>query len=861
MFGKNIRNEKTANEKSNQGKEQKIRLIFLVIVFIIVSIFFSIFAKGFLSLNTFLNILRQNTALTIVSLGVTFVIMLGGTDLSTGSNIALAGICGAIAMNAIQGSTVGAAIVGFVVTAMAGAALGALNGLLIGRFNISAFMVTLATQSLARGLAIFLSASKRIVVKNSIFLWIGNADLINIGKISVPASILFLAVIFLILQFVMNSTTFGRKTIAVGGNKVAAAASGIRVNLHTFLCYTLCGLCTGLASIVIIGRATSAQPTAGTNVEFDAITAVVMGGTSLVGGAGSLVGSVIGTFLIGLIFSGLGMMPISSNFTYIAKGILIIVAVYIDVVVNKRHQRIKPVEENDSHTELAVKSLVQIRKENPQTLDLIDITKIFPGVVALDKVNLHIKRGSVHALMGENGAGKSTLMKVLSGVYKKDGGYIQVDGQNVEIRSPMDSQKLGISVIYQELALVPELTIAQNIFLGKEIRRFGIQNHREMKRRAQQIIDRFGLNLNVNKRVCDCTVGQQQMVEIAKAVMSDSWIIVMDEPTSAISENEKDKLFEIIRELKQQDIAVVYISHRMAEIFDICDEITVLRDGKFIMNGNVRELGEEQIITSMVGREVTDVFNRKKSAPGETVLEVRNLYRKGVFEPISFNVRRGEVLGFSGLMGAGRTEIARCLFGLDKPDGGEIYLFGKKVEINSVSDAVRNGIAYVSEDRRREGIIPLMPIRENVTLPALRTISRAGKIDFELERSIVNDYINRLSVKCSSMEQAISKLSGGNQQKVCLAKWLSQDPVLLILDEPTRGIDIGAKADIHKIIEKLCQQGLAVIMISSELPEILGSSDRVVVLYEGKMTGTFDSMEGVTQGDIMTYAAQDKAGQ
>lgn len=376
-----------------------------------------------------------------------------------------------------------------------------------------------------------------------------------------------------------------------------------------------------------------------------------------------------------------------------------------------------------------------------------------------------------------------------------------------------------------------------------------------MDAKARELIDRFNLNLSETKKVGDCTVGQQQMIEIAKAIGSNSWVLVMDEPTSAITEAEKEKLFEIIQELKAQGMAIIYISHRMSEIFEIADEITVLRDGKYVMSAPVSEVTEESIIKSMVGRELSDVFSREKFRPKDVVLEVKDLYRKGVFEPISFTVSQGEVLGFSGLMGAGRTEIARCIFGLDKPDGGEIYINGKKLDIRNPYDAIRAGIAYVSEDRRREGIVPLLSIRENMTLASLPWLNKASWIDSAKETGIADKYIETLSVKTPSMEQKIGKLSGGNQQKVCLGKWLCRNPKIIILDEPTRGIDVGAKAEIHKLIEELCRNGIAVIMISSEMPEVLGSSDRIIVLYEGKKTAEFSQVKDLTQDEIMAAAS------
>jgi len=835
------------NKRNLFQNQQYKRYVFLLGIILLLVIVFSFMAPGFFAVKTFLNIIRQNTSLAILSLGITFIIMLAGTDLSSGANIALGGACGALAIQAMGGQGFIPAIIGFFVCVITGMAAGSINGVMVGGFGISPFMATLAMTSLSRGLTIYLTNSKRVVVDNDIFNWFGQKNIIGL----VPASLVYLAVLFVIMYMVLNKTTFGRKTYAVGGNMVTSRASGINVTKHAIMVYMLGGLFAGFASVITVGRALSAQPLAGQNMEFDAITAVVIGGTALAGGAGSLIGTMLGVVIIGTIFTGLGMMPISPYYSYVVKGILIVVSVYLDQYSSK--ERIKTNKAGE-HTNEIPKQKVDADKA--QELELHNIVKEFPGVKALNKVSLKVKRGTVHALMGENGAGKSTLIKILSGVYQKDGGQILIDGNPVTINSPMDSQKIGISVIYQEFALVPELSITQNIFLGKEMKGAGLTvNQRTMQKTAKELIQMFNLHVSENKKVGDCTVGQQQMVEIAKAIEANSWIVVMDEPTSAITEAEKEKLFEIIRELKKKNIAIIYISHRMSEIFEIADEITVLRDGRHVMTAPVSEVTEESIIKSMVGRELSDIFSRKKFEAGETILEVKDLYRKGVFDPISFKVRKGEVLGFSGLMGAGRTEIARCIFGLDKADGGEVWLNGRKLDIHSPIDAIRSGIAYVSEDRRREGIVPLLSVRENTTLASLPLFSKKTWLDTKKEEQVTKQYVEALSIKAPSMEQKVGKLSGGNQQKVCLSKWLCQNPQLIILDEPTRGIDVGAKAEIHKLIEDLCRKGIAVIMISSEMPEVLGSSDRIIVLYEGTKTAQFEDLKVITQDDIMEAAS------
>ena len=504
------------------------------------------------------------------------------------------------------------------------------------------------------------------------------------------------------------------------------------------------------------------------------------------------------------------------------------------------------------------RGLDEILAANAQdVLELRHIVKVFPGVRALDDVSLTIKRGTIHALCGENGAGKSTLMKILSGVYTKDEGEILINGVPAQIRSPADSERIGISVIYQELANIPELNVSQNVNLGKELSNGAriLLDTKRMEQKTRSLLDRFQLQVGVRQKIDQLTVGQQQMVEIAKAFGSNAWIVVMDEPTSAITEADKENLFKIIRELKENNIAVVYISHRMSEIFEIADEITILRDGRQVIAGPVSEFDENKVIRHMVGRELNDIFTREKGAPGEEVLRVENLSRKGAFEPISFSVHAGEVLGFSGLMGAGRTEIMRCIFGLDRPDSGAIYLGGKKLEIRCPLDAIKAGIAMVSEDRRREGIIPHMTVRENTTLAALPWISRFGWIDAKKDLSITEEYIDSLNVKTPSTEQLIMNLSGGNQQKVCLAKWLNRSPKVVILDEPTRGIDVAAKVEIYNLMNELKKQGIGVLFVSSEMPEVLGISDRIIVMCDGRVTGELDPRE-TTQNEVLEYATR-----
>ena len=488
-------------------------------------------------------------------------------------------------------------------------------------------------------------------------------------------------------------------------------------------------------------------------------------------------------------------------------------------------------------------------------IEMVEISKIFPGVRALDKVDFEIKGGTVHAIVGENGAGKSTLIKILAGVYRKDEGRIIIDGKDINIMNPIDAKRLGISVIYQEFSLVPELSISQNIFLGNETSRrvkFWI-NKNKMHEKASEILKDLNININPKRKLGDCTVGEQQLVEIAKAINSNAKLIVMDEPTSALSDVEKEQLFIIIKKLVKDGIGIIYITHRMKEIFAIADTVTVMRDGKKVGDYNISEVDENKLVKLMVGRELGSIYYREKgSIKGKTVLEVENLNRRNAFSNISFSVKEGEVLGIAGLMGSGRTEIARCIFGMDRFDSGKILLNGKEIKFKHPFNAISKGIGYVSEDRKIFGFIPLMDIKENLTLPSLKWISILGWINLKKQLKIAKEYSIKLGIK-SQLSQKVSSLSGGNQQKVILGKWLARNPQLLILDEPTRGIDVGAKSEIHKIISQLAKENIAIIMISSELPEILGVSDRIIVMHEGEITAEFDYKES-NEENIMKAA-------
>jgi len=489
------------------------------------------------------------------------------------------------------------------------------------------------------------------------------------------------------------------------------------------------------------------------------------------------------------------------------------------------------------------------------TIELVGIAKQFGAVQALRGVDLTLYSGEVHALVGENGAGKSTLVKILAGVYRPDMGSMKIDGKAVELHNPAQARNAGIAVIQQEPTLFPDLNVAENVFMGRHPRdRFGRVDWKRMYQEVEHLLASLDVRLNVYTPVEGLSVAEQQLVEIAKALSFDSRVLIMDEPTAALSAHEVQELFVITKRLRERGVAILFVSHRLEEIFEIADRVTVFRDGAWVSTAPIGELTVDEIIRQMVGRELGTLYPKRDVEPGEEILAVKHLTRRGVFEDVSFQVRRGEILGFAGLVGAGRTEIARVIFGIDRADAGEIRIGGKRVQINSPKAAMHHGIAYVPEDRREHGLIMEFSIARNMTLPVLlRQASHLGLLSPRREHAIAQDYSKQLQVRSSGIDQLVRALSGGNQQKVVLAKWLITKPAVLILDEPTRGIDVGSKAEVHRIVSELAGKGLAIMLISSDLPEVLAMADRVLVIHEGYITAEFTHMD-VDQEKVMFAA-------
>ncbi len=487
-------------------------------------------------------------------------------------------------------------------------------------------------------------------------------------------------------------------------------------------------------------------------------------------------------------------------------------------------------------------------------IEMSGICKAFNGNVVLKDVQFELADGEIHALMGENGAGKSTMMKILTGIYNRDNGVIKVDGEEVTFKSPKEAEAKGIAVIHQELNILPDLTVAENLFLGNEqTAGFGILKNKEMNREATRILKQLGLDIDVRTPAGTLSVGKQQIIEIAKAIETNAKVIVMDEPTAALTDREIHTLFKTIRKLQSEGVSFVYISHRMEEIFAICDRITILRDGQSVGVREIKKTTFDEIVQMMVGRELGERFPSRNVTLGDVKLEVKGLTRPGLCEDIDFNVRKGEIVALAGLMGAGRTEIAQALFGFRKMAKGEILIDDKKVKIKNPRQAIKLGMGFVTEDRKTQGLVVDFSIKDNISMTNFDKTAQSGFISSKQERTFVQSLVEKLGVKTASIDLSAKALSGGNQQKVVIAKWLGIAPKILILDEPTRGVDIGAKKEIYQIMNDLAEQGVAILMISSELPEVIGMSDRVLVMHEGKITGEV-SGEDMTQEKIMHYA-------
>nr|WP_237351972.1 ATP-binding cassette domain-containing protein [Rhizobium sp. ACO-34A] len=811
----------------------------LIVVLAVAIAVFGWIDPRFLSAGNFVSIAQQSAVIALVAFAMTAVIIARGIDISVGSTLAFAGVSAGIVFAAT-----GSAALTLLAAIASGAMIGLLNGLLIGLAGISPFIATLATMAFARGLSLSLSGASSLAITDPVVLYAGRA---TIGPL--PVSVVIAAILLCAWWFVLRRTVYGRWIYAVGGNAEAARVSMVPVDLVRISVYLIAGATAGLGAILTIGRLGSAQPLAGTGLEFTAITAAIIGGTKLSGGRGSIWGTAIGALLLGVINTGLSFLQVPQIIIYYITGALIVVAVLtsqpeaITRLVASLRRRAK----SAGAAAAGETATAEIEK---RSITLSGIGKIFPGVKALDGVSFTVSAGEVVALAGENGAGKSTLVKCISGVYRPDEGRLLMDGKPVTFASPKDAR--GISVIHQHFSLSPDLTVAENMFVGREPRNvFGLLDRRRMRREARAIMDELSLDIDVDAELRTLSVGRQQMVEIARAVLADAWFMVMDEPTSALSNRERDQLYMLIERLKARGAGILYISHKMEEIFNQCDRVVVLRDGKFIGERKTSETDEAEIVSMMVGREVGDIFPHLQAEIGEIAVEVKDISNGKLLQSASLHVRCGEIVALAGLMGSGRSEVLRLIAGLDTLQQGSIDVFGT-AHGGDLRAANRAGIVYIPEDRHLEGFVGTMSIRDNLSLAWIREHSRFGILSMTGIGRLARELIGSLGVRPAQPDKMTIELSGGNQQKVVIGKWLATKPRVILLDEPTRGVDVGAKSDLHHLIAKLKQQGAAIIMVSSELPEVLGVADRIVVMCEGRSVG--ELKRGATEEEVMALA-------
>ena len=816
----------------------------LAIALIVLIAFFCATAPGFATLYNLNETLRDLSILGILAVGQTFVLIGGGIDLSVGSVLLIGGIVVDDLIRLVGINAAAAVLIALVVGGIAGL----INGVAVTRLRISAFIVTLATLYVFRGVGLSLYRSdvhdlQGALINDDNFLVLGQGDLFG-----VPVSFLIFVALLLLASFVLRRTRFGVYLYAVGGNELATRLTRIPVGRVHVSAYVIGGLCAALAGIILASRLQTGAPEAGLGEEFDVIAAVVIGGASLFGGRGTMLGTLIGAALISVLAKGQTLIGVPSNYQSFTRGVVILIAVVFDVLSHRGREtsrRLGPRLGAQGSTAGKEPSLrgdaseaFLVEPGTPPALEAVNLGKSFLEIRAVDGVDFAVRPGEVHAIVGENGAGKSTLIKMFSGVLKPDAGEIRIDGEKVVIDSVARGQDLGVAVIYQERAVVPELTVAQNIMLGYEpvARIPGVIDRDALLRRAEDIWSLLGSPAPIGAVVRDLGPSVQQVVDIGRALAVQARVVIMDEPTATLTHEETKRLFQIIRSLKQRGVAIVYISHDLEEIFEVASLVTVLRDGELVGTLPVKDVDRPTLIRMMIGRDLDEQARPIINEGGGDILVVRDLRRGSTLQGVNLTVREGEIVGVAGLVGSGRSELLRAIFGADRIDGGEMTLFGNPYAPASPIEASASGVGFIPEDRKLEGLVPRFSTSRNLALPSLRFISDFGFwLDRGRERALAMDMVNRLKIEPPLPGWQVSRLSGGNQQKVVLGKWLARRPKLLLVDEPTHGVDVGAREEIYRVIDDLARRGAGVMVVSSYLPEVLRISDRILVMREGRI--------------------------
>jgi ABC-type sugar transport system ATPase subunit/ribose/xylose/arabinose/galactoside ABC-type transport system permease subunit len=815
----------------------------LGIALVALIVLFAVRAPGFATIDNLGDALRDLSILGILAIGETFVIIGGGIDLSVGSVLLLAGI---VSDDLIRLGEVPTSIAVPIALGI-GCIAGAINGLLITRLRISAFIVTLASLYMFRGAGLSLYRTdvqnlQAAIISDENFLVLGQSDVVGI-----PVSFIILAVLLGLGAFVLRRTRFGLHLYALGGSELAARLTRIRVAPIQLSTYVISGFCSALAGIILASRLQTGAPEAGSGEEFDVIAAVIIGGASLFGGRGTLVGTLLGAAFITVLAKGQTLIGVPANYQSFTRGIVILVAVTLDVLSQRsitaprrlRWANILNPAPPDALPATEPSHDISKRKPGvPPVLQAAGLHKAFVEIRAVDGVDFDVAEGEVHAIVGENGAGKSTLIKMLAGALIPDSGEIRIDGAPVTLPTVAAAQDHGIAVIYQERAVVPELTVAQNIMLGHEPthRLPGLIDRDAQRHRAELIWTLLGRPASVDTVVRELAPSIQQLVDIARALAFEARVVIMDEPTAALTHQETMRLFEIIRDLKRRGTAVIYISHDLEEIFEVADRVTVLRDGKLVRTLPVAEVTRPALIRMMIGRDIDESSRRETGRRDHEVLSVSGIRRGTELDGVSFTLRAGELLGIAGLVGSGRTELLRAIFGADPVEEGAMTLHGKAYAPRSPIDAVRSGVGFVPEDRKSEGLVSTFTISENLSLPNYDLVAAARVwLSPTRERRLAARMVTQLKIEPPIPRWRSNHLSGGNQQKVVLAKWLAKQPKLLLVDEPTHGVDVGAREEIYRVLDNLVKAGMGVIVVSSYLPEVLRISDRILVMRDGRI--------------------------
>ena len=816
----------------------------LAIALIALIVLFWATAPGFATLYNLTETLRDLSILGVIAVGETFVLIGGGIDLSVGSVLLIAGIS-VDDMIRLGGMNAAVAVP---IAIVIGAVAGFLNGLLVTRLRISAFIVTLSTLYIIRGIGLSLYRSdvhdlQGALIDDDNFLILGQSDVYGI-----PVSFLIFAVLLLLAAFVLRRTRFGLHLYAVGGSELAARLTPIRVARVQVISYVIGASCAALAGVILASRLQTGAPEAGLGEEFDVIAAVIIGGASLFGGRGTMIGTLVGTALIAVLAKGQTLIGVPSNYQSFTRGAVILIAVVVDVLSQRGPQTSRRLRARmaahpraagaPSETEGGLAEAERARASAPPALQAIGLGKSFFEIRAVDGVDFDVRQGEVHAIVGENGAGKSTLIKMFSGVLRPDAGEIRIDGKSVVIDSVALGQDLGVAVIYQERAVVPELTVAQNIMLGYEPVKWipGVIDREALRAKADQIWSRLGSPAPLDAMVRDLGPSVQQVVDIARALSFNARIVIMDEPTATLTHQETERLFEIIRSLKRRGAAVIYISHDLEEIFEVANRVTVLRDGRFVGTLPVADVTRAMLIRMMIGRDIDERARPEINTGDENLLTVRDLRRGSILDGVDLTVRAGEIVGVAGLVGSGRSELLRAIFGADRADCGEMTLLGSPYAPRSPIEAAAAGVGFIPEDRKLEGLVPGFSTSHNLALPNHGLVSNFGFwLDWGREHALATAMVRDLKIEPPVPGWRVSHLSGGNQQKVVLGKWLARRPKLLLIDEPTHGVDVGAREEIYRVIDELAGQGAGVVVVSSYLPEVLRISDRILVMREGRI--------------------------